>query len=338
MHPRVLTVPRYLLIATVMISTLLSACGPATTENGNPAVSIENTVDPDSLQPVPLAAGQKLRIVTTTNIIGDVVSHIGADKIELTTLMATGIDPHSYVPTPADAAAINDADVVFVNGAGLEANLTDIFESAGGDAIRIYLSQGLELRDADYAAANAGDEHGHEAEKTDPHVWFDVKNVIHWVDTIQSTLSALDPANAETYQMNAQAYTSDLEELDAWVVDRMATIPEANRKLVTNHLSFGYLADRYGLVQIGAVYPLNPSSEPSARDIAALQDTIREYDTPAIFTESTVNPKLAQQVAEDTGRALVPLYSGSLGGPGSGAETYIQLIRTDVNAIVEALQ
>jgi ABC-type Zn uptake system ZnuABC Zn-binding protein ZnuA len=140
------------------------------------------------------------------------------------------------------------------------------------------------------------------------------------------------------YEKNAQAYTAQLEELDAWVVDQIATIPEANRKLVTNHLSFGYLADRYGLEQTGAVYPLNPSSEPSARDIAALQDLIRELSVPAIFAESTVNPKLAQQVAKDTGTALVPLYSGSLGEPGSGAETYIQLIRTDVKTIVDALQ
>jgi manganese/iron transport system substrate-binding protein len=330
------TMPRWFLTAMLIVAVLLSACGPAT--DRKQPVSVENMVDPGSLQPVALAADQRLRVVATTNIIGDVVSQVGADQIELTTLMATGIDPHSYVPTPADAATINDADVVFANGAGLEANLADIFESAGGNAVRIYLSQGLELRDADETAASAGDEHGHEAEETDPHVWFDVKNMIHWVDIIEGTLAALDPAHAQVYQENALTYSAQLEELDTWVVDQIDTIPAANRKLVTSHLSFGYLADRYGLEQIGAVYPLNPSSEPSARDIAALQDLIREYDVPAVFTESTVNPKLAQQVAEDTGTALVPLYSGSLGGPGSGAETYIELIRTDINAIVDALR
>lgn len=348
MDARGSTVPRWLLTAMLMAAVLLSACGSATTGSGNPPVGGEETVDPSSLQPVPLAAGQQLRVVATTNIIGDVVSQVGADQIELTTLMATGIDPHSYVPTPADAAAISDADVVFANGAGLEENLAVIFESAGGDAIRIYLSQGLELRDLDdwtadgaaegSAGASAGDEHGHEAEEIDPHVWFDVTNVIHWVDTIQSTLAAVAPAHAQVFEENARAYTTQLEELDAWVVEQTGTIPPANRKLVTNHLSFGYLADRYGLEQVGAVYPLNPASEPSARDIAALQDLIREQGVPAVFTESTVNPKLAQQVAEDTGTALVPLYSGSLGGPGSGAETYIELIRADINAIVGALQ
>jgi zinc/manganese transport system substrate-binding protein/manganese/iron transport system substrate-binding protein len=116
------------------------------------------------------------------------------------------------------------------------------------------------------------------------------------------------------------------------------SIPQANRKLVTNHASFGYLAERYGLEQIGTVYPFNPSAEPSARAIAALQEVIGRYRVPAIFTESTVSAKLAQQVAADTGARLVPLYTGSLGGPGSGAETYVELMRYDVTAIVEALR
>jgi ABC-type Zn uptake system ZnuABC Zn-binding protein ZnuA len=332
------TRPRWSFIAILLSAVVLSACGSATTGDGDPPASIEAAVDVSLLEPATLVPGKQLRVVATTNIIGDVVSQIGADTIELTTLMDTGIDPHSYVPTPADAAAINEADLVLANGAGLEANLEDMFASAGGDAVRIYLSQGLELRHVEEATEGAEEDHGHEAEDIDPHVWFDVKNVIRWVETIQRTLVALDPANAEAYQANAQAYTAQLEELDAWVVNQTNTIPEGNRKLVTNHLSFGYLAGRYGLEQIGAVYPLNPSSEPSAQDIAALQDLIHEHDVPAIFTESTVNPKLAQQVAQDTGTAVVPLYSGSLGGPGSGAETYIQLIRTDVGAIVQALQ
>jgi ABC-type Zn uptake system ZnuABC Zn-binding protein ZnuA len=107
---------------------------------------------------------------------------------------------------------------------------------------------------------------------------------------------------------------------------------------VTNHPTFGYFADRYGLEQVGAVYAINPSSEPSAQDIAALEDAILEYGMPAIFTESIVNPSLAEQVARDTGVKLVPLYTGSLSGPGGGAETYILLMRYDVNAIVEALK
>jgi len=114
-------------------------------------------------------------------------------------------------------------------------------------------------------------------------------------------------------------------------------IPLQNRKLVTNHPSFGYLCERYGLEQVGAVYPISPSAEPSARDIARLQDLIHHYRVPAIFTESTVNPKLAEQVAADAGATIVTLYTGSLGAPGSGAETYLNMMRYNIEAIVEAL-
>jgi ABC-type Zn uptake system ZnuABC Zn-binding protein ZnuA len=148
----------------------------------------------------------------------------------------------------------------------------------------------------------------------------------------------LDPTNAAAYGVNADTYTRELEALDAWVVQQIATVPENNRKLVTNHPAFGYFASRYGLKQVGTVYPVSPAAEPSAQDIAALQDAIRGHGVPAVFAESTVNPKLAQQVAEDTGVKLVPLYSGSLGGPGSGAASYLELMRYDVTAIVEALQ
>ena len=174
--------------------------------------------------------------------MGDVVRQVGGDSIELTTLMSIGIDPHSYVPTPADSAAIHDAHVVFASGAGLESDLKQVFESAGGDAVRVYLSDGLEHRLVGGTIEEDGDGHGHDEGDVDPHVWFDVRNVIHWVETIEQALSALDPANAAAYQANAAAYTQELEELDAWVVEQVAAIPQANRKLVTNHPSFGYLA------------------------------------------------------------------------------------------------
>lgn len=281
--------------------------------------------------------GEKLRVVATTNIVGDVVAQVGGERIDLTVLMGIGVDPHSYTPTPSDSAALHDAELVFSNGAGLEANLDSLLDNAGGEAVQVPLSDGLELRPATgHHEDEAEDEHEHG--DADPHVWFDVQNVIHWTQTIEQTLSEQDPAHAATYQANAEAYIAELKALDAWIVEQVATIPEAHRKLVTNHPAFGYLADRYGLEQVGAVYPVNPSAEPSAQDIAALQDTIRAYGVPAVFTESTVNPRLAEQVAQDTGVQLVSLYTGSLGGPGSGAETYLDLMRYDVVAIVEALR
>ncbi len=318
----------------VLVVATIEACG-----NPTPEASHEHGVsEAEPPEPVSLGPGERLRVVATTNILGDVVRNVGGEHIELTTLMGIGVDPHSYIPTPADTAAMHDAHVVFANGVGLEANLEEVFNSAGGDAIEIHVSQGLAFRKIEGVHQDEQDTTEQEHVGDDPHVWFDAQNVIHWAETIRHTLSALDPTNAAAYIANASSYSRQLEELDTWIMEQVASIPEANRRLVTNHPAFGYLADRYGLEQLGAVYPVNPSSEPSARDIAALEDIIGEYSVPAVFVESTVNPKLAEQVAKDTGVKLVPLYSGSLGGPGSGAESYIELMRYDVNAIVNALK
>jgi len=316
----------WLLAAVAILTFAAGGCQPRATL---PTAGEQGTGDMPGLPAVTLGEGKKLQVIATTNLVGDVVSLVGGDRIALTTLMGVGVDPHSYVPTPAHTAAVHDAHVVFANGAGLEAFLEEMLDSAGGDAVEIDVSAGLELREAEDKEEHKG---------ADPHVWFDVQNVIGWVETIQHTLSALDPANAEGYEASAGAYVRELEALDAWIVERVATIPQANLKFVTNHPAFGYFADRYGVEQVGAVYPISPASEPSAQDIAKLEGVIRTYGVPAVFTESTVNPKLADQVARDTGVKLIPLYTGSLGGPGSGAESYIALMRYDVNAIVDALQ
>jgi len=312
------------LALAALLSAILAAC------EGNVAVSDRQ------LAPISLAAGQKLSVVATTNIVGDVVKNVGGELISLTTLMGVGVDPHTYVPTPADTAAIHDAHLVVANGAGLEANLEEILQATGGGALAIHLSDGLDLL-AETGHGDAGQPEGDQGDH-DPHVWFSVPNVISWAGVVQRTLSTLDPGNAGVYQANAAAYIGQLEDLDAWVKQQVAQIPEGRRALVTNHPAFGYFAARYGLEQVGAVYPISPASEPSAQDIAALQDTIRRHSVSALFVESTVSPKLAEQVAADTGVRIVALYTGSLGASDSGAATYIELIRFDTEAIVQALK
>jgi ABC-type Zn uptake system ZnuABC Zn-binding protein ZnuA len=159
------------------------------------------------------------------------------------------------------------------------------------------------------------------------------------VHNIEHALSELDPANAETYEANAEAYQTQLEELDAWVKAQIESIPAENREMVTDHDAFGYYADRYGLEVIGAVIPaISTGAEPSAADLAALQAAIADLDARAIFVGTTVNPKLAEQVARDSGIQLVPLYTGSLGQAGSGVESYLDFIRANTMAIVEALK
>ncbi|MGD8904842.1 MAG: metal ABC transporter substrate-binding protein, partial [Anaerolineae bacterium] len=178
-----------LLIHLSLVLLLLAATGACSSTPESHGVQ-----DPTQIEPVPLEAGESLQVVATTNIVGDVVHQVGGDHIALNTLMGIGIDPHSYVPSPADSAAIHDAHVVFANGAGLESDLEQVLEGAGGDALHVYLSDGLQHRLIGGGLEEAEDEHEHNEGEIDPHVWFDVKNVILWVDTIEQVLSALDPA------------------------------------------------------------------------------------------------------------------------------------------------
>ena len=322
----------------VLLLALLAGCARPT-----PPPEPEAEVLP-ALSPAPLGAGERLRVVATTTIVGDVVARVGGDTIQLTVLLPPGADPHTYEPTPADLTAVAGAHVLFVNGLGLEGFLERTLRNVG-DVPVVSVSAGIQprlLEEHEHEGEeHEGEEHGEESHahgEADPHVWLDVRNVLVWVENIRQALSALDPAHADRYAANAAAYRAELEALDAWVLEQVAQVPPQNRKLVTNHPAFGYFADRYGFEQVAAVYPISPGAEPSAREIAELEETIRRFGVPAVFAETTVNPKLAEQVARDTGVRLVTLYTGSLGGPGSGVESYIDLIRYDVSAIVNALK
>lgn len=286
------------------------------------------------LSAAPLKDGDKLRAVATTNIVADVVANVGGNKIELTGLLPAGADPHTYEPTPRDLRAMADAHVIFANGVGLEAFLDEMLENAGSDAPVIPVSHGVELLELD-PLEDGGEEH----QGADPHTWFDPNNVVIWVHNIEHALSELDPANVEVYEADAQAYVEKLEALDAWIREQVAQIPEENRKLVTDHRVFGYFADEYGFEQVGAVIKAYSTiAEPSARELAELEDDIRKYDVPAVFAGTTVNPRVAERIAQDTGITLVPLYTGSLSEPSGEAATYIDFMRYDVNAIVAALK
>ena len=182
--------------------------------------------------------------------------------------------------------------------------------------------------------AHAG--HGHGIE--DPHFWFDPLRVKIAVDEIVSQLSALDPDNADTFAANASAYKEQLDELHAWTESQVAVVPEDHRLLVTSHDSLGYFALLYGFEVAGVILSITTEVEPSAADLVKLAETIKDLGVPAVFGETTVSERLAASLATETGAQLVRLYSGSLGQEGSGAETYIGMVRTNVTRITEALK
>lgn len=334
-----------LVVDMALLVFAASGCQPAATLRSaasEPGGQHEYHADEmPSLSPIPLKEGEKLRVVATTSIVADVVKNVGGDRIDLAVLMPVGTDPHTFEPTPQDVVAVADAHVVFVNGAGLEVFLEPLLESAGaGKAKVVPVSYGVELRHSEGKQEEMGTpEAEHEHGEFDPHTWFDPHNVMVWVRNIEQALSALDPGHAEIYAANAEAYEAELQELDAWIREQVAQVPEANRKLVTDHTAFTYFVHRYGFEQTGAVVPgYSTLAAPSAQELAALEGNIRELGVKAVFVGWTVNPGLAQRVAQDTGVRLVFLYTGSLSGPGGPAKDYLSLMRYDVSAMVNALK
>lgn len=323
------------LAMVLAVTALVAGCGGGAVEViADPHDGGE--VDPSSLAPVELAAGAKLQVVATTSIVHDVVANVGGDLIDLRLLIPLGADPHGFQPTPQDVAALAGADVILENGAGLETFMERLLESTGAGYRVVSVSEGIELLPVEEHEEEEEDEHGHE--EGDPHTWTDPNHVLVWVDRIEAALSALDPARAADYERNAAAYRAQLKELDGWIREQVAQIPEGERKIVSDHQTFGYLAERYGLEQTGAIFPGGTTlAQPSAKELAALQATIRELDVKAIFVGSTVSPDLARAVAEDTGTRLVTLYTGSLSAGGE-AGTYLDYMRTNVSAMVDALR
>ena len=212
-----------------------------------------------------------------------------------------------------------------------------------GEIIERYESGELTVEEALEALEGLGEEgeeehedHGHGEE--DPHFWFDPLRVKVAVDDIAARLSAMDPDRAAVYNANASAYNVRLDELHAWTLEQVEVVPEEHRLLLTSHDSLGYFANLYGFEVIGVILGVSTEREPSAEDLADLVDEVEEEGIPAVFGETTVSERLAGAIAEESGAKLVRLYSGALGGEGSGAETYIEMVRTNVSRIAEALR
>ena len=286
----------------------------------------------------------RLRIVTSTGFLADMARNVAGERAAVTSLIPSATDPHVFQPTPSHLRETAGADLVVLNGAGLESQLADMLREAGGDAPVIEAAAGLEPRTPqpgepahEHENGDGDDAHDDEA---DPHFWLDPMLAVSYVTTIRDALIEVDPAGAEEYERNAEAYIAELNELDRWIAAQVETIAPGDRQLVMNHVSHGYFADRYGLRIVGAVIPGVSSGEtPSARDLAELVATVRATGVKAIFVDIGEDPGLARQIAEETGVEVVDdLRVHSLSEPGGGAATYIEMLRHDTQRIVEALR
>lgn len=273
--------------------------------------------------------GDRLQVLATTSIVADVVKQVGGDYVAVTTLLPLGTDPHTFEPRPQDAAAIADAAILFANGAGLEEFLQPLLESAGATDKLVEVSAGIELLAFEEEHLEAGD----------PHTWMDPNNVILWAENIAAALSAADPQHAADYQANAAAYIAELRDLDAWIRSEVAQVPAESRLLVTDHGVFSYFADEYGFTQVGTITSsFSTNASPSAQELAALEDDIRSFGVRAVFVGETANQSLAAQVAADTGIQIVILYHASLTDDSGPVPSYLEFMRYNVNAIVNALK
>ncbi|RMG92323.1 MAG: zinc ABC transporter substrate-binding protein [Chloroflexi bacterium] len=303
-----------------VLVVLLAACGQ------KPAASDTNMLTLPALSPVEREG--KLQVVATTSIIGDVVAQVGGDLIELTTLVAAGQDPHGYEPSAQALTAVANADVIFINGYDLEEGLLRTLQNTAEDVPFVPVSANISPRVLDGLP--------------DPHTWLDPHNVKQWVENIEQTLSALDPENTAVYQQNATRYQTQLDQLITEIEQQISQIPPERRLLVTNHDALGYFADRYGFTIIGTVIPASSSlAEPSAADLTQLVNDMKEAGICTLFVESSVNDRLARAVAAELNFCdevqVLTLYTGATGLPGSGAETYLGMMRANVTAIVSGL-
>ncbi len=269
------------------------------------------------------------QVIAVESFLADITRNVAAERMTVDSLIPEGMDPHTFDPTPRDVARMAESRVLVINGAGLEAWLQPVLDNAGGERLVINASAGLTPREPDATG-----------EETDPHFWLDPVSVIHYVENIRDGLTQVDPDGKDSYAQNAEVYISKLRELDGWIRAQIETIPPERRLMVTNHESFGYYADRYGLKIVGAILSsASASAAPSAQELSALIETIRSSGAPAVFLETGTNEQLARQLAGETGiRVVSGLQTHSLAAPGGGAGDYISMMRYNTELIVQALK
>jgi len=275
-----------------------------------------------------------LDVVASVSFLADVAQNVAGDRFEVRSLVPLETDPHSFEPTPKDLGEVAAADLAIINGGGLEGPLLKTLENAGGEATMVDASAGLQSRTPQPGEPPL------ESSETDPHFWLDPVLVKSYVATIRDAFAKADPDGAAEYEANAAAYTAQLDKLNAWIESQVAPVPAANRKLVMNHASHGYFADRYGFSVVGTVIPSVGTGEtPTAKQLSDLTAAIRTSGARAIFVEIEENPKLAEQIAAETGIAVVDdLLDHSLTAADGVAPTYVDMMKFDTTRIVEALR
>jgi zinc/manganese transport system substrate-binding protein len=283
-----------------------------------------------ALAAMPAMAQDRLKVVASFSIIGDLVKNVGGDRVEVATLVGANSDAHVYSPTPGDAKSLGAARLVFINGLGFEGWITRLIKSSGTTAPTVVVSQGIKPR-------RMLDEYHPGQQVTDPHAWQSIANAKIYVANIRDGLGKADPAGKKLYDANAKAYLAKLDALEIEVKDAIARIPADRRRIITTHSAFGYFSDAYG-VEFISPEGVSTDAEPSAKDLAKIIAQVRKQKIPAVFLENITDPRLMQRIAGETGAKIGgTLYSDALSEPGGPAATYIDMIRNNIREFSKAL-
>jgi ABC-type Zn uptake system ZnuABC Zn-binding protein ZnuA/ABC-type Mn2+/Zn2+ transport system permease subunit len=264
------------------------------------------------------AGSNRLDVVATTTQIGDWARIVGGPEVSVHQLLQPNTDPHEYEPRPADVEATARAKLVLENGDRLDGWMDKVVSRSGGHPTVVDLGAAVPVR-------LAGERSGPEASRFDPHWWHDPHNAVAAVRRIEAALASAKPSDRAAFARRARAYVARLRTLDRGIAECFARVPQPERELVTDHDAFNYFAARYGIRVVGAIIPSQTSqAQPSAGETTRLIALIRREHVHAVFPESSLNPRLAQAVARETGaRSDLVLYGDSLGPAGSPGATYV---------------
>jgi manganese/iron transport system substrate-binding protein len=275
----------------------------------------------------PAAAEEKFKAVTTFTVIADMARNVAGDAAIVESITRPGAEIHMYAPTPGDIQRAQGAQLILWNGLGLELWFEKFFQALS-DVPGVVVSEGVEPM---------GIAEGPYTGKPNPHAWMSPQNALIYVDNIRDAFIAHDQANAETYRANAEAYKSRIEATAAPIRERLASIPEDKRWLVTSEGAFSYLARDFGLKEL-YLWPINADQQGTPRQVRKVIDAIRDNGIVAIFSESTVSDKPARQVARETGAHYGGvLYVDSLSEADGPVPTYLDLLRVTSQTIAAGL-
>ncbi|MDO9252964.1 MAG: zinc ABC transporter substrate-binding protein [Hydrogenophaga sp.] len=279
-----------------------------------------------------------VKAVASFSILGDLVQQVGGERVAVEVLVGPGSDAHVFQPTPSQARLVGQAQIVFSNGLGFEGWMSRLLNTAAYKGRHVVVSQGIKPITAEADDHGHGHKHGHHHDEADPHAWQAVPNAIAYVGNIAKGLCKADATGCDQYQRNAGAYIAQLKTLDADIRATWATIPAAQRKVITSHDAFGYYAHAYG-VKFLAPQGVNTDSEASARGVAQLVRQIKKEQIKALFVESISDPRLIAQIGRETGvKPAGELYSDSLSDAQGPAANYLAMMRTNTSALTQAIQ